>query len=145
MFEIKLLDPRAIIPQYQTPGAAAMDLHACLPESLTIYPGDIIKFSTGIAIHINNPCVAAHILPRSGLATKHGITVINAPGLIDEDYQGEIFVSLINLSKLRYRLNHGDRIAQLEFVRIQKVKFKIVEEFSIITERGDGGFGSTGS
>lgn len=140
---IKRLYTDAILPSYQTLGAAAMDLHAY--GNYTLYPNCPTLINTGIAIHIDNYNIAAHILPRSGLALKHVITVLNSPGLIDSDFLGEIKVILINHGDKLFAINHGDRIAQLEFVRLQSVEWEEVSEFPTITQRGSGGFGSTGN
>lgn len=151
--KIKILDERAKPPAYATPGSAAMDLVAIVkprplydePEGITIQPGETCKVGTGLAIHIDSPTIAALILPRSGLATNQGITVANAPGLIDSDYQGELMVALYNRSNRAYTVKHGDRIAQLTFIRIQQIGgWSIVENFDTPTVRGVGGFGSTG-
>jgi len=141
--QINLLYPRSKLPTKATEGSAAYDLYAYLHYQYQVYPGETAKISTGVSIHIDNDNVAAHILSRSGLASK-GIVVANAPGLIDSDYQGEIFVLLYNRTQIPYKIQPGDRIAQLEFVRIQLVDFEKVEAFTESTVRGSSGFGSSG-
>lgn len=146
--DIKILDERAglIGPKYATPGSAAMDLIACIDEPIYIHPGAWGLIETGIAIHIEDPTVCAIILPRSGLGHKQGIILGNGTGLIDSDYQGELMVSLWNRKTLgtdMFKLNPGDRIAQLMFIPIVRPSFTIVQEFDA-TERGKSGFGSTG-
>ena len=130
-------------PHYASPGAAGMDLRACIEAPVRVHPGDTQLIPTGIAIHLADPGLAAMILPRSGLGHKHGIVLGNLVGLIDSDYQGEIFVSLWNRGKEVFMLNPLDRIAQLVVVPVVQVGFNIVESFDV-SERGAGGFGSTG-
>jgi dUTP pyrophosphatase len=143
--DVKILDPRIreLLPQYATPGAAGLDLRACLDLALTLKPGDSQLVPSGIAIHIGDPGFAAIILPRSGLGAKHGIVLGNLVGLIDSDYQGQVFVSMWNRGREPFTLQPLDRIAQLVVVPVQQVKFNVVEEFTTST-RGAGGFGSTG-
>ena len=145
--ELKILDTRLgrefPLPRYATDGAAGMDLYACLDEHLHIEPGQANLVPSGIAIHLNDPGYAAMILPRSGLGHKHGIVLGNLVGLIDSDYQGQIFVSLWNRSQIPFTLMPMERMAQLVIVPIMQAKFNIVEEFPL-SERGSGGFGSTG-
>jgi dUTP pyrophosphatase len=144
---LKLLDVRLkdskFVPQYATPGAAGVDLRACIDRAMKIHPGETLLVPTGIAIHLTDPSLAAIILPRSGLGHKHGIVLGNLVGLIDSDYQGEIFVSTWNRSHETFTLNPLDRLAQLVVVPVVQVAFDVVEEFPA-SERGAGGFGSTG-
>jgi len=143
--DVRVLDPRlkAHLPCYATPGAAGLDLRACIEHVLTVNPGEAELISTGIAIHLADPGLAAMILPRSGLGHKHGIVLGNLVGLIDSDYQGQIFVSLWNRSRVPFILNPLERIAQLVVVPVVQVAFNVVAEFSE-SHRGEGGFGSTG-
>jgi len=145
--QLKILDPRIgteiPVPEYATPGSAGMDLRACIDAPLTLKPGDTELIPTGIAIHISNPGYAATILPRSGLGHKHGIVLGNLVGLIDSDYQGQLFVSCWNRGKSDFTIDVGDRIAQLMIIPVAQVDFETVEEFSD-SERGEGGFGSSG-
>ncbi|MBI5862306.1 MAG: dUTP diphosphatase [Rhodocyclales bacterium] len=144
---LKLLDTRLkdsqYAPQYATPGAAGIDLRACIDRAIKIHPGETLLVPTGIAIHLTDPSLAAIILPRSGLGHKHGIVLGNLVGLIDSDYQGEIFVSTWNRSHETFTLNPLDRLAQLVVVPVVQVAFDVVDEFPA-SERGAGGFGSTG-
>ena len=132
-----------MLPQYGTPGAAGLDLRACLEAPLTLNPGDSQLVPSGIAIHIGDPGFAAIILPRSGLGAKHGIVLGNLTGLIDSDYQGQVFISLWNRGQTAFTIQPMDRIAQLVVVPVQQVEFNVVEEFTT-SGRGAGGFGSTG-
>lgn len=145
--QIKILDPRVgkeiPLPEYATPGSAGMDLRACIDGSLTLKPGDTELIPTGMAIHISDPGYAATILPRSGLGHKHGIVLGNLVGLIDSDYQGQLFVSCWNRGNTEFTIDVGDRIAQLVILPVAQVAFEVVEEFSD-SERGAGGFGSSG-
>ena len=143
--DIKLIDGRLkeSPPQYSTPGAAGLDLRACIEAPLKIHPGETHLIPTGMAIHLADPGRAAMILPRSGLGHKHGIVLGNLVGLIDSDYQGEIFVSTWNRGKTTFTLNPMDRLAQLVVVPVVQVGFNVVEEFDA-SDRGAGGFGSTG-
>lgn len=145
--QIKILDPRLgssiELPDYATNGSAGMDLRACLDENLTLNPGETVLIPTGIAIHIDDPALAAMILPRSGLGHKHGIVLGNLVGLIDSDYQGQIFVSCWNRGNTAFEIVVGERIAQMLFVPVVQVAFEQVAEFSA-SERGSGGFGHTG-
>ena len=131
------------LPNYSTNGSAGLDIRACIEKSLAINPGETQLIPTGIAIHIRDSQLAAVILPRSGLGHKHGLVLGNLVGLIDSDYQGQLFVSCWNRSKTTYTVNRGDRIAQLMFLPVIQVKFNQVDDFSDST-RGDGGFGHTG-
>lgn len=143
--DLKILDSRMKdqLPQYATPGSAGLDLRACIDETITIAPGETYLIPTGIAIHIANQNYAAMILPRSGLGHKHGIVLGNLVGLIDSDYQGQVFVSCWNRGQETFQLDPMERIAQLVAVPVVKVNFNVVEEFSQ-SRRGEGGFGSTG-
>ncbi len=143
--DIKILDERIrqAMPNYATPGSAGLDLRACTDKSLTIQPGETILMPTGMAMHIDNTYYAALILPRSGLGHKHGIVLGNLVGLIDSDYQGQLFVSCWNRSNEPFILKQMERIAQLVIVPVVQADFHIVNEFNE-TDRGDGGFGSTG-
>lgn len=147
--DIKILDPRLkdssgqYAPHYATPGSAGLDLRACIEGPIKIHPGETQLIPTGMAIHLADPGLAAMILPRSGLGHKHGIVLGNLVGLIDSDYQGEIFVSTWNRGKETFTLNPLDRLAQLVVVPVVQVAFNIVDEFEA-SHRGEGGFGSTG-
>jgi dUTP pyrophosphatase len=143
--ELKILDKRLndALPQYATPGAAGLDLRACIDAPVTLGPGDTQLVPAGIAIHLEDPGLAAMVLPRSGLGHKHGIVLGNLVGLIDSDYQGQIFVSLWNRGSTAFTLNPMERIAQLVVVPVLQVGFSVVDEFDA-SHRGDGGFGSTG-
>ncbi len=146
--EVKILDSRIgneiPLPTYATAGSAGMDLRACLDTSITLQPKDTVLIPTGISIYIQDPGLAATILPRSGLGHKHGIVLGNLVGLIDSDYQGPLMVSLWNRGEQGFEINVGDRIAQLVIVPIVQTEFEIVKEFTA-TDRGEGGFGHTGS
>lgn len=141
---VQRLSPRAGLPSYQTPGSAGMDLAACLPagETIRLDPGDIAVVPTGLAVAIP-PYFEGQVRPRSGLATRHGVTVANAPGTIDSDYRGELKVALINLGRSAFVIEHAMRIAQLV---IAPVAAAVVTEVGSMdsTQRGAGGFGSTG-
>lgn len=143
--DLKILDARLhdSPPQYATPGAAGLDLRACITGPLTVAPGQTHLVPTGMAIHLADPGLAAMILPRSGLGHKHGIVLGNLVGLIDSDYQGELMVSLWNRGQTEFTLNPLDRIAQLVIVPVLQVGFNVVEDFAA-SRRGEGGFGSTG-
>lgn len=145
--QLKLLDPRLgdsiDLPDYATDGSAGLDLRACLEQDMTLQPGETVLIPTGLAIHIDDPSLAAVLLPRSGLGHKHGIVLGNLVGLIDSDYQGQIFVSCWNRSQTAFDIKIGERIAQMVFVPVVQVGFEQVEEFSA-SERGTGGFGHTG-
>ena len=144
--EVKVLDEsvRQHLPTYATSGSAGMDLRACIAAPLMIAPGDTVLISTGIAIHIGDPGLAAVILPRSGLGHKHGIVLGNLVGLIDSDYQGPLMVSCWNRGREPYTINPLDRLAQLVFVPVVQVIFEIVADFEA-SMRGQGGFGSSGA
>ncbi|MDP2784109.1 MAG: dUTP diphosphatase [Sulfurimicrobium sp.] len=143
--DVKILDPRMHeqLPAYATPGAAGLDLRACLGGALVLNPGQTELIPTGIAIHLADPGYAALILPRSGLGHKHGIVLGNLVGLIDSDYQGQLFVSCWNRGQTAFTINPMERIAQLVVVPVLQAQFNIVDEFAG-SERGAGGFGSTG-
>jgi len=145
--QLKILDPRIgseiPLPEYATSGSAGMDLRACIDGSLNLKPGDTELIPTGIAIHIADPGYAATILPRSGLGHKHGIVLGNLVGLIDSDYQGQLFVSCWNRGNTEFTIDAGDRIAQLVILPVAQVEFETVDEFSD-SDRGDGGFGHSG-
>jgi len=132
-----------LLPAYGTPGSAGLDLRACLDAPLTIEPGQTVLVPTGLAIHIGDPGYAAMILPRSGLGHKSGIVLGNLVGLIDSDYQGQLMVSTWNRSAATFVLQPMDRLAQLIIVPVLQVGFNVVEEFAS-SDRGAGGFGSTG-
>ena len=131
------------MPDYATPGSAGLDLRACLQEPLTLNPGDTELLPTGIAIHVADPGFAALVLPRSGLGHKHGIVLGNLVGLIDSDYQGQLFVSCWNRGRAAFTIEVGDRVAQLVIVPIVQASFEVVEEFHR-SQRAAGGFGHSG-
>ena len=132
-----------MLPHYATAGAAGLDLRACLEAPLTLMPGDSQLVPSGISIHIGDAGFAAIILPRSGLGAKHGIVLGNLVGLIDSDYQGQVFISVWNRGTAAFTIQPMDRIAQLVVAPVQQVEFNVVEEFGS-SHRGAGGFGSTG-
>ena len=143
----KILDKRIgdtiPLPHYATEGSAGMDLRACIDESLTVQPGETHLIPTGLAIHIADPAYAATILPRSGLGHKHGIVLGNLVGLIDSDYQGQLFISCWNRGDTAFTIEEGDRIAQLVFIPVVQVTLNQVDSFDE-TDRGEGGFGHSG-
>ncbi len=145
--DVKILDPRIEgefgLPRYATAGSAGLDLHACVAQPLPLQSGKTELIPTGIAIHIADPKLAALLIPRSGMGHKHGIVLGNLTGLIDSDYQGQLFVSCWNRSSTEFTINPGDRIAQMIFVPVVQATFNVVESFEK-TDRSDGGFGSTG-
>jgi dUTP pyrophosphatase len=145
--QLKILDSRLgdtiELPDYATTGSAGLDLRACLDEAVTLAPGETLLIPTGLAIHIDDPSLAAVLLPRSGLGHKHGIVLGNLVGLIDSDYQGQVYVSCWNRGQSSFEINVGERIAQMVFIPVVQVGFEQVEEFTS-TERGTGGFGHTG-
>jgi dUTP pyrophosphatase len=143
--DIRVLDRRldAHLPAYATPGSAGLDLRACIEHVLTVGPGEADLIPTGIAIHLADSGLAAMVLPRSGLGHRHGIVLGNLVGLIDSDYQGQIFVSLWNRGRSPFILNPLERIAQLVVVPVVQVAFNVVDDFEQ-SARGIGGFGSTG-
>ncbi len=144
--DVILLDERLKThpPAYATPGAAGLDLRACIDAPLNLLPGDTVLVPTGMAIHLDDPGLAAMILPRSGLGHKHGIVLGNLVGLIDSDYQGQIFVSAWNRGKSAFKIEPMERIAQLVVVPVVQASFNVVDQFDAST-RGAGGFGSTGT
>ena len=144
--DVKILDPRIAeqLPAYATPGSAGLDLRACLDAPLTLAPNAWQLVPTGMAIHLADPAYAAMILPRSGLGHKHGIVLGNLVGLIDSDYQGQLMVSAWNRSSVAFTIEPMERIAQLVIVPVVQAQFNIVNEFSDASERGEGGYGSTG-
>ncbi len=145
--QLKILDARLgkeiPLPDYATTGAAGLDLRACLDVAVVLNPGASLLIPTGLAIHIDDPALAAVLLPRSGLGHKHGIVLGNLVGLIDSDYQGQVFVSCWNRGDTAFTINIGERIAQMVFVPIVQVEFEQVESFEQ-SPRGAGGFGHTG-
>jgi dUTP pyrophosphatase len=143
--DVKILDPRlkGNLPHYATAGAAGLDLRACIDQPIELKPGATELVPSGIAIHLADPGLAAMVLPRSGLGHKHGIVLGNLVGLIDSDYQGQIFVSLWNRGGSAFMLNPLERIAQLLVVPVLQVQLNVVDDFEA-SERGAGGFGSTG-
>jgi dUTP pyrophosphatase len=143
--DIKILDSRLRDhpPAYATPGAAGLDLRACLDAALELHPGETALVPSGLAIHLVDPGLAAMVLPRSGLGHRHGIVLGNLVGLIDSDYQGQIFVSVWNRGHASFTIQPMERIAQLVIVPVLQVGFNVVDEFPE-SDRGAGGFGSTG-
>jgi deoxyuridine 5''-triphosphate nucleotidohydrolase (dut) len=145
--ELKILDPRIgsefPLPAYATAGSAGLDLRACVDAPLQVKPGESHLIPTGIAIHIGDPSLAAVLLPRSGLGHKKGIVLGNLVGLIDSDYQGQVFVSCWNRSSDSFTINAGERIAQMMFIPVVQAAFEVVDDFEAST-RGSGGFGHTG-
>ena len=146
--ELKILDSRMgdsiPLPHYATDGSAGLDMRACIDAALTVSPGETVLVPTGLAIHISDAGLAAVLLPRSGLGHRHGLVLGNLTGLIDSDYQGQIFISCWNRSNKAYEIKPGERIAQMVFVPVEPVRFEIVEEFRE-SDRGDGGFGHSGT
>ncbi|UAY77782.1 dUTP diphosphatase [Pasteurella canis] len=145
--DVKILDQRIgtefPLPAYATTGSAGLDLRALINESITVAAGQTVLIPTGLSIYIADPNLAAVILPRSGLGHKHGIVLGNLVGLIDSDYQGPLMVSLWNRSNDPFKIEVGDRIAQLVFVPVVQAEFNLVNEFTQ-TDRGEGGFGHSG-
>lgn len=145
--QLKILDPRLgndiPLPHYATTGSAGLDLRACLEQAITLQPGETQLIPTGLAIHISDPNIAAVLLPRSGLGHKHGIVLGNLVGLIDSDYQGQVFVSCWNRSHEPFTIAIGERVAQMVLVPIIQAEFECVDEFDQ-SNRGEGGFGHTG-
>lgn len=145
--QLKILDPRVgqeiPLPEPSTPGSAGVDLRACLDETLELVPGACELIHTGLAIHLDDPSLAALILPRSGLGHKHGIVLGNLVGLIDSDYQGELLISCWNRGAATFSIQPGERIAQLVVVPVRQVNFELVESF-VESDRGARGFGHTG-
>lgn len=147
LLQVKRLDPRLgqsiPLPAYATSGSAGLDLRACLSEAVTLQPGETTLIPTGLAIHLEDPGLAAVLLPRSGLGHKHGIVLGNLVGLIDSDYQGQIMVSCWNRGHEPFTIEVGERIAQMVIVPVVQVELALVDAFSD-SNRGAGGFGSTG-
>jgi len=145
--QIKAIDPRLgaefPFPDYATEGSAGMDLRACLDETITLQAGETRLIPTGFALHMQDTGLAAVILPRSGLGHKHGIVLGNLVGLIDSDYQGQVYVSCWNRSKDAFEIEPGARIAQLVFLPVVRAQWQVVNEFDA-SDRGEGGFGHTG-
>ncbi len=144
--DVKIIDPRMAdqLPAYATPGSAGLDLRACLDQPLTLEANAWQLVPTGIAIHLDDPAYAALILPRSGLGHKHGIVLGNLVGLIDSDYQGQLMVSAWNRSDMAFTIAPMERIAQLVIVPVVQARFRVVGEFAAASQRGAGGYGSTG-
>ncbi len=146
--ELKILDSRLgdsiDLPNYATDGSAGLDMRACIVDALTVNPGDTVLVPTGLAIHIGDSALAAVLIPRSGLGHKHGLVLGNLTGLIDSDYQGQIFISCWNRGSKTYEIKPGERIAQMVFVPVEQVRFVVVEKFEN-SDRGDGGFGHSGT
>ena len=145
--QVKVLDPRIgneiALPSYATAGSAGMDLRACIDGPLVLRPGETTLIPTGMAIYVADPGLAAVLLPRSGLGHKHGIVLGNLVGLIDSDYQGQLFVSCWNRSQQDFTINVGERIAQMVVVPVVQVALEVVSDF-VVSHRGEGGFGHTG-
>ena len=143
--DVRVLDKRLLeqLPHYATPGSAGLDLRACIDTPVTLKPGETTLIASGIAIHLDDPKYAAMVLPRSGLGHKHGIVLGNLVGLIDSDYQGQIFVSVWNRGHAEFTIQPMERIAQMIVVPVLQVEFNVVADF-VASTRGDGGFGSTG-
>ena len=148
LIELKILDERLgdtiPLPHYATDGSAGLDMRACIDEPVIVEPGATELIPTGLAIHIAEPSLAAVLLPRSGLGHKHGLVLGNLTGLIDSDYQGQVFISCWNRSSEAYDVQPGERIAQMVFVPVEQVRFEVVEDFDE-SKRGDGGFGHSGT
>ena len=146
--ELKILDPRVgetiPLPHYATGGSAGLDMRACIDEPITVEPGETVLVPTGLAIHVADPKLAAVLLPRSGLGHKHGLVLGNLTGLIDSDYQGQVFISCWNRASTSYEVKPAERIAQMVFVPVEQVEFSVVEEFHA-SDRGAGGFGHSGT
>jgi deoxyuridine 5'-triphosphate nucleotidohydrolase len=145
--QVRVLDPRLgrdwPLPAYATEGSAGLDLRACLDAALVLAPGRTELVPTGLAIHLDDPGLAAVLLPRSGLGHKHGIVLGNLVGLIDSDYQGQVMASVWNRGVASFTIEPGERIAQLVVVPVVQVRFDVVEAFTV-SQRGAGGFGSSG-
>ncbi len=146
--ELKILDPRLgdsiELPHYATSGSAGLDMRACIDEPVTVAPGETVLIPTGLAMHIEDAGLAAVLLPRSGLGHKHGLVLGNLTGLIDSDYQGQVFISCWNRGSKSYEVQPAERVAQMVFVPVEQVRFKIVDEFED-SARGAGGFGHSGT
>lgn len=145
--QLKLLDKRLgqqiPVPAYATSGSAGLDLRACIDADMILHADATVLVPTGLAIHIDDPQLAAVLLPRSGLGHKHGVVLGNLVGLIDSDYQGQVFVSVWNRSAIDFTISIGERIAQMVFVPVVQVQFEQVQSFEF-SDRGEGGFGHTG-
>ncbi|MDH3317177.1 MAG: dUTP diphosphatase [Gammaproteobacteria bacterium] len=145
--QLKILDSRIgsdfPIPAYATSGSAGIDMRACLDGPLTLSPGETQLIPTGIALHIGDPGLAAVLLPRSGLGHKHGVVLGNLVGLIDSDYQGQVYISCWNRGKDSFTIQAGERVAQMVFVPVVRAEFETVESFQE-SDRGEGGFGHSG-
>lgn len=146
LIDVKILDARMAdsLPAYATPGSAGLDLRACLDEPLTLAPNAWQLVPTGLAVHLADPAYAAMLLPRSGLGHKHGIVLGNLVGLIDSDYQGQLMVSCWNRSPTAFTIEPMERIAQMVIVPVVQAQFRVVDDFAAASERGAGGYGSTG-
>ena len=146
--DTKILDSRVgdsvPLPHYATDGSAGLDMRAVIDDPVTVAPGETTLIPTGLAIHIGDPGLAAVLLPRSGLGHKHGLVLGNLTGLIDSDYQGQVFISCWNRGSATYDIQPGERIAQMVFVPVEQVRFNVVESFED-SSRGDGGFGHSGT
>jgi dUTP pyrophosphatase len=146
--ELKILDSRVgdsiELPHYATNGSAGLDMRACIDAPINVEPGETVLIPTGLAIHIGDASLAAVLLPRSGLGHKHGLVLGNLTGLIDSDYQGQVFISCWNRGSKSYEIQPAERIAQMVFVPVEQVKFNVVDEFDD-SDRGAGGFGHSGS
>jgi len=142
------MDPRVgdlvPLPHYATDGSAGLDMRACIDEPITVAPGETRLIPTGLAIHIGDASLAAVLLPRSGLGHKHGLVLGNLTGLIDSDYQGQVYISCWNRSSKSYEIQPSERIAQMVFVPVEQVKFTVVDEFDD-SDRGNKGFGHSGT
>jgi dUTP pyrophosphatase len=147
VIKVRILDPRLgtefPLPDYATPGSAGVDMRACLDAPLVLEPGQTELVPTGMAIHIDDPGLAAVLLPRSGLGHKHGVVLGNLTGLIDSDYQGQVFISCWNRGTSAFTVEPGERIAQMVILPVVQVRFDVVESFEE-SDRGAGGFGSSG-
>ena len=147
--ETKIMNPligsSIPLPTYASSGAAALDLRACLESPKTVHPGETVLIPSGIAISIHDANLVALLVPRSGLGIKHGIVLANTIGVIDSDYQGEIGIGIVNRGAVPYTIEPGERICQMMFVPVLQTDLSVVTEFSQESERGAGGFGSTGS
>ncbi len=146
LIDVKIMDPRMAehLPAYATPGSAGLDLRACLDAPLTLAPNAWQLVPTGLAVHLADPAYAAMLLPRSGLGHKHGIVLGNLVGLIDSDYQGQLMVSCWNRSPTAFTIEPMERIAQMVIVPVVQAQFRVVDDFASASERGAGGYGSTG-
>jgi dUTP pyrophosphatase len=146
LIDVKIMDPRMAghLPAYATPGSAGLDLRACLDAPLTLAPNAWQLVPTGLAVHLADPAYAAMLLPRSGLGHKHGIVLGNLVGLIDSDYQGQLMVSCWNRSPTEFTIEPMERIAQMVIVPVVQAQFRVVDDFDSASERGAGGYGSTG-